>query len=296
MRGHSRQAGPALEGFTLIELLVALALGLAILIIASDLLISSSRSASDLQGRNELLQESQIAQNYLVGQLREAVYVFPQGAAISLGVDYKTQSPLGGSSWSVGALGAPIVAFVRPPGLVPGAPDPLAPGVIGECAVGLVINEPRACYRFMAYYPVLRSVWMDGAAGSNRPAEDGVNSGRWVLVEYRSIYPIPPTLSELAATGYARRGGEARLLLDYVQPPELTPPTLPALFAVNDLRAGGGGGVAIPRPGDTSVSVNLAVSRRIGRRDVTVPSRGSSGLNSVTTVVVVPRNLGNLPN
>lgn len=290
------RASLAVGGFTLVELLVAVALGLAILVIASDLLISSSRSASDLQGRNELLQESQIAQNYLVSQLREAVYVFPQGTTLSLGADYKTQSPLGGSSWSVGAAGAPIVAFVRPPVLLTGTPDPLGPGTIGECAVASVVNEPRACYRFMAYYPVLRSVWMGGATGANRPSDDPANEGRWVLVEYRDTYLSPPTLSGLAVPSYARSGGEARLLLDYVQPPGLALPTFPPLFVVNDLRDGTGGSAATPRPGDASVTVNLSVSRRIGRRDVTVPSRGSSGPNSVTTVVVVPRNLGNLPN
>ncbi|WP_309569802.1 prepilin-type N-terminal cleavage/methylation domain-containing protein, partial [Deinococcus sp.] len=93
-------------GFTLIEMLVAMALGLVILAIASDLLISSSRTASDLQGRNDLLQESQIAQNYIVAQLREAVYVFPDGSDVNLGAAVTTARP-GGSAWRVGSSAWP---------------------------------------------------------------------------------------------------------------------------------------------------------------------------------------------
>lgn len=283
-------------GFTLIELLVAVALGLALLVIASDLLISSSRSATDVQGRNELLQESQIAQNYLVSQLREAVYVFPEGTALTLGgAGFATRNPAsGGNAWTVGDAAAPIVAFVRPPSLLPGSPDPLGAAPVGSCknAAGTGVNEPRACYKFMAYYPVLRSVWVGGATSFDRPADEPANTGRWVLVEYRSDFLDPPSLTSLSAAGYARPGGEARLLLDYVQPPALALPGTPPLFQVNTLS---GGSAATQRPGDLSVAVNLAVSRQIGRRDVTVPSRGSDALNSVTTVVVVPRNLGNLP-
>ncbi|PNY80774.1 PilW family protein [Deinococcus koreensis] len=294
--GGPRAGPPPSAGFTLIELLVAVALGLAILVVASDLLISSSRSASDVQGRNELLQESQIAQNYLVGQLREAVYVFPQGTALTLGSSgYATQNPVsGGQTWTVNA-GAPIVAFVRPPSLLPGSPDPLVSGsTVGSCknAAGAGVNDQRACYKFMAYYPVSRSVWVGGATSENRPAEDSANPTRWVLVEYRSNYLDPPSLASLSAAAYSRTGGEARLLLDYVQPPALALPDTPPLFQTGNL---GGGSAVNQRPGDFNVTVNLAVSRRIGRRDVTVPGRGASALDSVTTVVVVPRNLGNLP-
>ena len=62
----------AQRGLTLIELLVALALALIALFAASNLLISSTQSAGDLQVRSDLLLEQQVAQNYLLANVREA--------------------------------------------------------------------------------------------------------------------------------------------------------------------------------------------------------------------------------
>ncbi|GHF45817.1 prepilin-type N-terminal cleavage/methylation domain-containing protein [Deinococcus metalli] len=271
-------------GFTLIELLVALALGLVILLVASDLLISSSRSASDLQGRNDLLQESQIAQNYMVAQLREAAYVFPEGTTLALGAG-ATTTPPGESAWRVGDDTWPVVAVVRPPRRV-GTPCVLPSGV----------TDPDACYQFLAYYPLPRDTWVGAVSGADDPGPDAANGGRWVLVEYRSTYPAAPPLSLLpGGSGGAYTpppGGAARLLLDYVQPPALALPGTPPLFTVTNLN----GGPWRQTPGDISVTVNLAVSRRIGRQDVTVPNRGADAAGSVTTVGTVPRNLGKLPN
>lgn len=267
-------------GFTLIELLVALALGVVILAVVSDLLISSSRSASDLQGRNELLEESQIAQNYVVGQLREAVYVFAPGTALNLGTDATTRRP-GGSAWQVGSAEWPVVSVVRPPQRVdrpcatPSGPD------------------PEACYQFLAYYPLPRDSWVDGTSGADDPGPDAVNGNRWVLVEYRAIYAAVPPLATLGGPTYAPpAGGAARLLLDYVQPPALALPDTPPLFTLDNLRTTG---TWTQAPGDIGVTVNLAASRRIAGRDVTVPNRGTEAAASVTTVVAVPRNLGKLP-
>lgn len=274
----------ARSGFTLIELLVALALGLVILAVASDLLITSSRIASDLQGRNDLLQESQIAQNYVVAQLREAVYVFPDGSDVNLGAAVTTARP-GGSAWRVGSGAWPVVAFVRPPRQV-GSPCVTAPGV----------TDPDVCYQFLAYYPLPRETWVGAVSGADNPGADGMNGDRWVLVEYRSTYAAAPPSSSLPGGSggmYTPPAGEARLLLDYVQPPALALPGTPPLFTVNNLSDSG---TWTQTPGEISVTVNLAVSRRIGRRDVTVPNRGSGAASSVSTVGAVPRNLGKLPN
>ena len=185
------------SGFTLIELLVALALGLVILAVASDLLISSSRSATDLQGRNDLLQESQIAQNYLVAQLREAVYVFPQDTDLNLGAAATTARP-GGSTWRVGETTWPVVAFVRPPRQV-GTPCVTAPGVL----------DPDSCYQFLAYYPLPRATWVGAVGGADNPGPDAVNADRWVLVEYRSTYAAAPSMATLPTAGGDRRGAAA---------------------------------------------------------------------------------------
>lgn len=270
------------QAFTLMELLIAVALGALLLLVLSEVLVSSSRSATDLQGRNELQEDSQIAQNYAAGQLREAAYVFPPGATLTLGSGVTTRRP-GGGSWVVGGA-APIVAFVRPP------QRPAAT----RC-------EDGGCYQFMAYYPVLRSTWVGGVSGQNNPGQDSTNGDRWVLVEYRSNYPYGtrPTLTALAVRPYVppASGSSGRLLLDYVQPATLAPAGAPPLFQVNDLSV-----APTPAwtqaPGNISVTVNLTVSRMLGGRLIIIPARTATTppLETVTAVAVAPRNLGRLPN
>ncbi|OLV15664.1 PilW family protein [Deinococcus marmoris] len=291
MKRHSTQ------GLTLIELLVAIALGLLVLLAATNLLISSSRSATDLQGRSELLEESQIAQNYMAAQIREAVYVFPAGTTITLGATgYTFRNPVSNNgTWTVGQPNAPLVAFVRPPQLLPNPSGPLS-----EQCTGTASGDTRRCYQFIAYYPVLRSVWTGtgGATSLNNPGEDDSNGNRWVLVEYRSNYvpaslaaPSSPSLAQLAVSSYSRTGGSGRLLLDYVQPKPLALPSTPTLFEVTTPPAG-----TLQAPGNTSVTINLAVSRQTRGQAVTVPARNATttGPQSVTPLVVTPRNVGNL--
>lgn len=262
-------------GVTLVELLIGMALALTVLFAASNLLTSSSRSATDLQGRNELLEESQIAQNYVAGQLREAAFVFPAGTTLNLGSGYTTQRPgTTGGTWVVGAAATPIVAFVR------------SPRVSGNCAA-----DAEACYKFMAYYPVRRGFWASNATGSNNPGPDPANAGRWVLVEYRSNYATKPSLAALGSN-YTPPGGEGRLLLDYVRPASLAPAGTPALFTQTPDAT-----PSTPQePGDVQVSVNLAISRQVGSASVTIPTAqpGSAPEAAVRTVTVAPRNLGNL--
>lgn len=260
-------------GFTLVELLIGMALALIVLFAASNLLTSSSRSATDLQGRNELLEESQIAQNYVAGQVREAAFVFPAGTTLNLGTGYTTARP-GGGAWVVGATAAPIVAFVR------------SPRVSGNCA-----TDAEACYKFMAYYPVRRSFWASNATGSNNPGPDPANADRWVLVEYRSNYATKPALAALGSS-YTPPSGEGRLLLDYVRPASLAPAGTPALFTQTADATPG----TPQESGDVQVSMNLAISRQVGGSSVTIPTAqaGSAPEATVRTVTVAPRNLGNL--
>lgn len=277
---------PQVQGFTLIELLVAIALGLVIFLVASNLLVSSSRSAGDLQGRNELLEESQIAQNYMAAQIREAVYVFPVGTTITLGGGKTTVRPVSGI-WKVGQDVAPIVAFVRPPQLLPGTTTGTS------CA-----EDQRRCYKFIAYYPMLRETWAEKALSFNNPGVDDSNRDRWVLVEYRNNYTSAPALATLTVSSYsAASGGEGRLLLDYVQPQSLALPGTPPLFQVTTPpQAEILSGAKPEAPGNTSVTINLALSRQNGGRVVTVPGRNAAttGPQSVTPVAVSPRNVGNL--
>lgn len=272
--------------FTLIELLIAVGLGMLIMLLASNFLISSSRMSSDVQSRNELLEESQIVQNYMASQLREAVYVFPPGTVINMGTGNTTRRP-GGGTWTVGDVNVPIVAFIRPPSLRAGVPDPNG-GTVNACGTS---SETRSCYAFLAYYPVLRSTWVSGTSGSSNPGADEANKNRWVLVEYRHNYDFttPPTLTGLLGKSYS--GGSGRIMLDYVRPTALAPANTPPLFQINELTT------PLPSPqspGDISISINLALSRLVSGKLITVPNPGPGAqpADTVTSAMVAPRNLG----
>lgn len=259
--------------FTLIELLVAVGLALIILFAASSLLISSSRSSSDLQVRNDLLQEQQIAQNYLIANVREAAYVYPQGTSLNLGSGVTTRRP-GGGAWVVGSATAPILAIVKAPEL------PVS---------GCSSSNDRACYKFKAYYPVVRSTWVGGlsAASQNNPGADPSNETSWLLVEYTKnlVQTTPPTVTQLTALAPGGLDGESgKLLLDYVQPAVTG---LPPLFEVP---------AAGPQAaGQTRVTVNLSVSRAASGKVVAVPTRASTDPATWTQpVLIAPRNVGRL--
>lgn len=258
--------------FTLIELLVAVSLALIILFAASSLLISSSRSSSDLQIRNDLLQEQQIAQNYLIANVREAAYVYPQGTTLNLGSGKTTKRP-GGGAWVVGSATAPILAIVKAPELP-----------VSGCSAG----NDRACYKFKAYYPMVRSTWIDGSAGTqNDPGADPSNEDSWLLIEYTKnlVQTTPPTVTQLTDLAPGGLNGESgKLLLDYVQPAVTG---LPPLFEVP---------TAGPQAaGQTRVTVNLSVSRAASGKVVAVPTRASTDPATwVQPVLIAPRNVGRL--
>lgn len=259
--------------FTLIELLVAVSLALIILFAASSLLISSSRSSSDLQIRNDLLQEQQIAQNYLIANVREAAYVYPQGTTLNLASGTTTERP-GGGAWVVGSATAPILAIVKAPELP-----------VSGCSP----SNDRACYKFKAYYPVVRSTWVGGLSNTsqNNPGADPSNATSWLLIEYTKNIDqtMPPTLTqltELASNGLGNVSG--KLLLDYVQPAVTG---LPPLFEVP---------AAGPQAaGQTRVTMNLSVSRAASGKTVAVPARASTDPATWTQpVLIAPRNVGRL--
>ncbi|GAA5438042.1 PilW family protein [Deinococcus aquaticus] len=269
-------ARPAVHtaAFTLIELLVAVALALIIMFAASSLLISSSRSSGDLQARNDLLQEFQIAQNYLIANVREAAYVYPQGTTLNLGGGVTTRRP-GGGNWVVGSASAPILAIVKAP---------------QEAVSGCVAGNEDACYKFKAYYPVRRGTWVAGLGDTqNNPGADPSNEDAWLLVEYTKnlVQTTPPTVSQLTAlplTPGGLNGESGKLLLDYVQPAVTG---LPPLFTAPPA----GPQVA----GQTRVTVNLSVSRTVAGKAAVVPARPSTDPATwVQGVLVSPRNVGRL--
>lgn len=263
----------AQRGLTLIELLVALALALIALFAASTLLISSTRSAGDLQVRSDLLLEQQVAQNYLLANVREAAFVYPSGTPITLPVNYSTTRP-GGGTWTAGGS-VPLLAFIQ-------APERPVSG----CALTNA-DTRRACYTFRAYYPVRRADWVAGAPDPANPGPDAGNDDRWVLAEFAQPLnaTTPPTVSGALNLAAAGLSGTASLLLDYVQ--QAAPGLPPLLSAVTP---------SPQTPGGVRVTLNVSLNRNMRGRDTTQPARpGASPASWVQSVTIAPRNVGTLP-
>ncbi|MVN85389.1 prepilin-type N-terminal cleavage/methylation domain-containing protein [Deinococcus sp. HMF7620] len=266
------------HGFTLIELLVAVALALIVLFAASNLLISSSSSATNLQARNDMAQEGQIALNYIAANVREAAYVYPNGTTLNLGGGDTTRRP-GGGSWVVGNTNAPILAFIKAPKDVPPS-DPCVHPVTGA------LDNEDACYKFVAYYPVLRSYWVNhiSAESQNYPGADPANGDRWLLVEYRRniLANTLPTMANLGILNVA--SGSGKILLDYVQP---AVPNLQPLFTVQ--------ADSPQTPGNVRVTMNFSMNRLASGKEVTIPARPSPDPATWTqTLSAAPRNIGTL--
>ncbi len=276
MRAALRNVRQRTQGMTLIELLIGLSLALIVLTAAFSLFMSSSQTASELQNRNELRSEMQIAQNYLAAQGREAVYVFPKGTTLQLGTGYTTKRP-GVGFWQVGDDAAPVLAFIKPP-----------------ATVGVICTDSRndGCYTFYAYYPVLCSWWVSKALGQNNPGQDTQNQDRWLLVEYRANFmptgsndaekrAFRPSLTAInSASPYnpPSVGQSGRLLLDYVRPTALAPAGAPPLFTQQDAAAP----ATVQAPGAVSVSVNLALSRQIRGKVLQVSLQNTETLPAET--------------
>lgn len=250
------------SAFTLLELLIGMVLIGLILTALLSLNISTNRSASSLQVRNDLLAETQIAQNYIVGKLRDAAYVFPEGTTLILGISggYSTRKPgTSSGTWIVGT--DPIIAFITPP-RTPSA---------GQCTAN---PSGLTCYTFYAYYPVRRSVMTGsgGGTGANNPGADATNDvSAWVLMEYRRNYATLTALDASLASGIS--GGTGLMVLDYLRPPAIGE----SLFDQTDSTSVGVG----------SVNLRLA-SQRIGAGSQTIRAPGTGRYN----VTVYPRNVG----
>ncbi|WP_425145753.1 prepilin-type N-terminal cleavage/methylation domain-containing protein [Deinococcus sp.] len=289
------------HGFTLIELLVALALLTLLLTAALTINVNTSKAAAQLQSRNDLLPELQIAQNYMAGKLKEAAYIFHFGDNVQLTVaGNTTKNPrTGNSNWLVGT--DPIVAFVLPPQQVTAggcwAASSLPAGSARNDAVS------NACYAFYAYYGMKRFDYLAAVTGADDPGKSpdqsddadpstGTGAGSWVLVEYRAYYSSSDTnfatnfSPASSLTGYDTfpldipTGGSGRLLMDYL-PNYSAPGATTSLFTVPNTN--------VQTAGVTSVTVNLASQQRAGGKTIRVPS----GLTTdFATLTIYPRNVG----
>jgi prepilin-type N-terminal cleavage/methylation domain-containing protein len=229
-------------GFTLIELLISMFIAGLILVATGALINGGANDSNRINLKADMLKEGQIAQQLINGRVGEAIYVwYPTGTGASnillAASGSTTKNTINGNSswqWNIinpsGAVNNVFLAMILPPR----APTYDAGGAIINCtsASGTASD---GCYRYFAYYPVLRSVLANDAilALSEKPKPDPVNDNQWVIMEYRAtlfnstawspnyttvngvntITGLPP------ASFYQGKSGV--LLVDYVRPSSL---------------------------------------------------------------------------
>ena len=153
------------------------------------------------------------------------------------------------------------------------------------------------CYRFFAYYPVLRDTLVSDTSlsPSQKPKTDPQNGSQWVLMEYRAnlydgstawtpnyvyqngvnrISGIPAASYYQSGAGMSRSGA---ILVDYIKPNSLK-------FVIS--RPTGVAAGAIARP-DGKVAVSFEMQRLSGG-DPAV--RATAANNEVIGATISPRN------
>ena len=284
----------AQSGLTLVELLVGLALMGIVLTALVSYFSQGSRVAGESGSRAELQQEILSIQQLITGRLKEAWYVYPAGQTLQLGSTPTStanlrQNPFPGTSrtgtanWLTGT--DPVLAVILPP------------RTAGTCPTTAPSSGSGAdfCYRFFAYYPVKRSVWVSGTTttsggvtteSASNPGKDPSNADTWVLAEYRkTLYGFAPGT---AAPTTTLDGGDANLLADYVAPTVATTgfTTSTNTYTMFELKAANGTATSSTNP-VSGVTLNLATTRNAGGKVLRLP--GQTGTYSIT---IYPANLG----
>lgn len=275
-------------------------------------------------GRSEIQQDILLAQQIIVGRLREAWYIFPNDITFNLGGGSLRMNPTGGSGvWKIGAvttaaLGAtsqPILAMVLPPSdrsggcVLPTADNPPNPNGEGDettpPATAGTGGDNSGCYRFFAYYAVKRSQWLSGtgSTSTNNPGADKNNEDVWVLAEYRDFYypktdgKLPtiaemqantPGISTSSALPSSANRSKAYLLADYVAPSAKTASFVDDSNKYNMFQlVPSTASVTVPV---TGVTINLAAARQISGKLVRLPNATDE-----YSITVYPTNLGKIP-
>lgn len=266
----------AQAGFTLLELLVGMAILGVVMMALLNYFTQGTRISTQSSSRAESQQEILNAQQLIAGKLKEAWYVYPSGQAIAL---TSTNAPISrnpitdNQNWTTGTY--PMLAMILPP-----------KNSSATCA-----SSSDGCYRFLAYYPVKRSVWVGGTASSSwrNPGPDDTNGDTWILAEYRATMPstfapgtFPPTAVPTVPTT-----GEANILSDYIAPTVATPGFTTAsntytMFAYTTATWSGTSSSYV-----NSVTINLATTRKIGGTTLRLPNATDE-----YSITVYPTNLG----
>ncbi len=265
-------------GLTLVELLVAMALIGIVMTALLNFFTQSSRVSVQSSSRSELQQEVLNAQQLIAGKLKEAFYIYPPGSTVSLPTADVTQNPITNlSNWSITSTTTsnhPMLAMILPP----------RSSAMTCVAATTTAPNPEGCYRFIAYYPVKRSVWLTGIGSdkTRNPGADAANDSAWVLAEYRQVMPVTFTPSSYPFTTAptAPGGGVANILSDYVAPTTATGATY-TMFTYTTL------GTAPATV--TAVTLNLATARNSGGNTLRLP--GATGTYSIS---VYPTNVGKI--
>ncbi|GAA5534381.1 type II secretion system protein [Deinococcus aluminii] len=266
----------AQTGFTLIELLVGMAIMGVVMMALLNYFTQGTRVSTQSSSRAELQQEILNAQQLIAGKLKEAWYVYPPGQTINMTGTALTQKPAGGNAWQVGT--DPILAMVLPP-----------KNSALTCASGTATSTsgPDGCYRFLAYYPVKRSVWLSGTGTDSwkNPGPDDDNADTWVLAEYRgTISPgaggSPPTTPPSIPMG-----NSANILSDYIAPTVVTSGFTTAsntytMFTYT---------LDPTNTYVTGITLNLATTRMTGGTTLRLPNATDE-----YSITVYPTNLGKI--
>ncbi|GAA5513551.1 hypothetical protein Dcar01_02292 [Deinococcus carri] len=286
----------AQAGFTLLELLVAMAIMGVVLMALLNYFSQGTRISTQSSSRAELQQEILNVQQLIAGRLKEAWYVYPSSQTLQLGSTPTSTAALrrnpvagtarsGTANWLTGT--DPVLAVILLPRDITGTcPDTTATTAQKEAGKDY-------CYRFFAYYPVKRSVWVTGTTDSgvpsaSNPGDDSANGDVWVLAEYRkTLYGFKAGDTIPTST---LDGGDANILADYVAPTVATPgftTTTPidntyTMFSL--LPTGTSATVPV-----TGVTLNLATTRKIGGITLRLPNATDE-----YSITVYPTNLGKI--
>lgn len=173
-------------GFTLIELLLAMAIALMLLGLVFTLVMGTNRLSGSLASSALSQQELLNAQELLGSRVREAAFIVPGGASVTLPDTAKTRNLAGSATTVVGTAATPMLALVLPPRTPPTTSSP-------NCNLTASPPVTQECYRFVAYYPVRRSAWLAAtvngtALDTDYPGASPANDAAWVLVEFTAYY------------------------------------------------------------------------------------------------------------
>ena len=253
---------PSQAGLSLLELLIAMAIMGVLMLAFTQLFGGSLQASSSISARNELLSEGQIAQQLVVSKLKQASFIYPTDTTFQMTNTVRTRNTINesrGQFWRVG--NDPIVAMIVPP---QGSNNPNLTSCPRFNAPTRAQDSTDMCFTFYAYYPIKRSVFIEEVDADSAPVPDSANDDAWLLMEYRQNFfdGVDRSSNRLASPPGSnavlnRLGGlSARILVDYVQPPENGDPPL---FDLKD---------------DGSVELNLQMGRSQNGKMLELPPLG----------------------